>query len=494
MNMLTRDVTRARIRLEQATPKDDRYRQGFHLMPPMGWLNNPCGFCQWGDTYHAFFQYSPFSVRPGAKFWGHATSKDLLTWTFVGTAVMPDQPFDCHGTYSGSAFVEDGVMTLAYTGNVLHEDARASFDYINDGRDSNTVVCHSVDGMDFGPKTVVLATGDYPADVTRHVRDPKIVRQGSHLLMLQGARHKRDFGEILVYESGTAGGPETDDWRLVNVIAPSAPFGYMWECPDYFELISDEDGDTHKVLSVSVRGLKGPEWDRRNVCQSGYFEFHGDLWGKCAISEGNYRLWDGGFDFYAPQILTAEDGRRLLVAWMGVPGCDAYWNKTVDAGWQNCLTLPRELSWGEDGRVLQVPCKEIEQLRRNGEIEADYLSRAGVRCFDLEVTGIRDNDCVVTIARELQLAFSDGRFEMRFADDSADAIGAGRGLRWEPAKGLRSLRVVGDASSVEVFVNDGELAFATRYYPEAYSIEVDAPGARIGLWDLAAKGETYVAR
>lgn len=40
--------------------------------------------------------------------WGHYTSKDMIKWEYQGTALYPDQPFDCHGVYSGSAFIEDG--------------------------------------------------------------------------------------------------------------------------------------------------------------------------------------------------------------------------------------------------------------------------------------------------------------------------------------------------------------------------------------------------
>lgn len=41
--------------------------------------------------------------------------------------LFPDQPYDLHGVYSGSAFIEDGVMYLYYTGNVKHE---GDYDYI----------------------------------------------------------------------------------------------------------------------------------------------------------------------------------------------------------------------------------------------------------------------------------------------------------------------------------------------------------------------------
>lgn len=70
--------------------------------------------------------------------WGHYTSADMITWNYEGVSLYPDQPFDCHGVYSGSAFIEDGKMYLYYTGNVKLEDGE--FDYIRTGREANTVL------------------------------------------------------------------------------------------------------------------------------------------------------------------------------------------------------------------------------------------------------------------------------------------------------------------------------------------------------------------
>ena len=52
-------------------------------------------------------------------------------------------------------------------------------------------------------------------------------------------------------------------------------------------------------------------------------------------------------------------------------------------------------------------------------------------------------------------------------------------MRWEPVDEFRNVRIVGDVSSVEVFVNDGALVFSTRIYPKAYGVTVDAPGASV---------------
>ena len=66
-----------------------------------------------------------------------------------------------------------------------------------------------------------------------------------------------------------------------------------------------------------------------------------------------------------------------------------------------------------------------------------------------------------------------------------DSVGAGRKVRFEKLDRLRDVRIIGDVSSIEVFVNDGELCFSTRYYPTRYGLSVDAAGASVTYWDLA---------
>ncbi len=33
----------------------DPYRLRFHLMPPVGWMNDPNGLCRCGEWYHVFY-------------------------------------------------------------------------------------------------------------------------------------------------------------------------------------------------------------------------------------------------------------------------------------------------------------------------------------------------------------------------------------------------------------------------------------------------------
>lgn len=479
-NPLARDLDHLRQMVER-TSDLGRYRQGFHLVPPVGWLNDPNGLCEFNGEYHAFFQYSPFDAQGGVKMWGHSVSPDLLRWEYRGVPLFPDQPFDVSGVYSGCALVENGAMHVFYTGNVKLEDADG-YDYVTSGREANTVHVRSDDGIGFGRKRVVMRNADYPADDTEHVRDPKVWHGDDGYYMVQGARRNDDTGEVLVFRSA-----DLDHWELVNRVTTPQPFGYMWECPDYFELADqgrETDDGPVRVLSVSPQGLEGGEWDRRNVYQSGYFVVRGDIAGACELSD--FGLWDAGFDFYAPQTFLANDGRRILIGWMGMPDEKTYVNPTVEDGWQHCLTLPREVT-ARNGRVLQRPVRELEGLRARGRRADGTLEATATQTFDLVVEGRGGSlgPVRVLLAGELAITWQDGIFELRFLDEDRGAVGAGRARRYERLDVLRNVRVVGDVSSVEVFANDGELAFSTRYYPREYSLSVDAPTAQVTLWDLS---------
>lgn len=473
MNALTRDLIKLTKMTETESEmaeraRKDRFRQSFHLMPPVGWLNDPNGLCQLDGIYHAFFQYSPFDAEGGVKLWGHSTSENLLDWTYQGAALYPDQPFDCHGVYSGSAFIEDGKMYLYYTGNVKLEDG--DYDYIYNGREGNTVLVTSADGMHFGSKKEILRNADYPSDLSCHVRDPKVWKEGGRYYMLQGARTKEDVGQALLFVS-----EDKEHWSFLRRLASEEPFGYMWECPDYMTV------DGVKLLSASVQGLSGGVWDERNVYQSGYFLLDGDILGDYSLSE--YHLWDYGFDYYAPQSFVAEDGRTIHISWMGMPDCEAYGNPTVENGWQHCFTVPREI-FVKDGIVRQRPVRELKSKRRDEERATGHFKKEETSCCEAVISDIKDNAFAVTIGEELILDYASGHFEMRFVSEDKTSASAGRGIRRVPVESVEDIRILTDCSSVEVFVNDGAYVFTTRYYPKKYALDIWADGADIRFASL----------
>lgn len=471
MNALTRDLIKLTdIAETQGAEKEEKllFREHFHLMPPVGWLNDPNGLCQFEGVYHAFFQYSPFDAEGGVKMWGHYISDNMLNWKYQGVALYPDQPFDCHGVYSGSALVEDGKMYLYYTGNVKLEDGE--YDYIRTGREGNTVLVSSEDGIHFGHKKQLMRNTDYPDDLTCHVRDPKVWKEQDTYYMVQGARTKEDVGQILIFTS-----KDKVNWKFKSRIESKEPFGYMWECPDYFTI-----GDK-KILSASVQGLEGGIWEERNVYQSGYFEVEGDILSSYKL--GEYKLWDYGFDYYAPQSFETEDGRRIHISWMGMPDCEAYTNLTIADGWQHCFTLPREI-YVKDGKICQRPIRELDYKEAITKTAENKLQADSCKAYDLKIDKIQNNQFCIALAEELLLEYTDGRFRMRFTDNRKTCVSAGRDCRYVETDEVTNIRVIADVSSVEVFVNDGEYVFSTRYYPDKYSINVQAEGADICLAEI----------
>ena len=91
-------------------------------------------------------------------------------------------------------------------------------------------------------------------------RPGKSGKKTTGIFMVLGGRLKGDKGAVLVYES-----ENLKEWKFKHIITTPEAFGYMWECPDYFEL------DGKKFLSVSPQGLKREEFRFQNIYQSGYF-------------------------------------------------------------------------------------------------------------------------------------------------------------------------------------------------------------------------------
>ena len=417
-----------------------------HLMPPVGWLNDPNGLCWYKGRYHVFFQYSPFEANGGLKFWGHYSSEDMISWRYEGVPLLPDSIYDCHGVYSGSAIAEKDKLHLFYTGNIKMD---GDYDYINNGRQSSTLHVESADGLHFGTKEVAVSCEDYPENYTCHIRDPKVWKEGEEYRMILGGRQKSDQGAVLFYRS-----EDLKNWKFDSELTTEKAFGYMWECPDFFTLEGQE------VLSVSPQGLTREEFRFQNIYQSGYFILKD---GK--PEEKAFREWDHGFDFYAPQTFQDGKGRRILIGWMGLPDVEEeYTNPTAkDEGWQHCLTIPREITL-HDGRLYQYPVEEMEALRgRCCEIDETQKNIEVWKPFELDLK-LDSRKCRISVGDDLMFE-ADGREACLRLSEKA---GAGRKQRKAviPSGRLKELRMLVDTTAVEIYLNHGEVVSSTRYYPE----------------------------
>lgn len=433
------------------------WRQSFHIQPVTGLLNDPNGFTHFNGEYHLFYQWFPLGPVHGLKHWYHTKSKDLVHWENVGMAIEPSNEYDSHGAYSGSAIEHDGQLFLLYTGNTRDENwNRHPYQCLAVMNQYG-----SITKMDF---PVIY---DVPNGYTDHFRDPKVWKQGDEYYTVIGAQRENESGCAVLYRS-----TDLKDWQYVGEIKTDLEnFGYMWECPDYFEI--DDQG----VFIFSPQGLKAEGDCYQNIYQSGYVVGSRlDLETK-ELTHGAFHELDRGFDFYAPQTMQDSQGRRILVGWMGLPEIDYPTDKN---GWAHCLTLPRELSIKE-GKIIQKPVDELELLRGE-KTEADQVvnnESASFEGFGGEVYELLAEFSTST-AEEFGIELRVGENEKtvikydtvekkvifdRTCSGSSLAEEFGTIRKCDLKSELVSFRVFVDVSSVEVFVNNGEEVFTGRIFP-----------------------------
>jgi hypothetical protein len=93
----------------------ERWRPVAHFTPPQGFMNDPNGLVYLDGQFHLFYQHNPFGPKWGHMSWGHAVSRDLLTWRDLPVALRED---DGWMIFSGSAVADPDDCPKAAT----HED------------------------------------------------------------------------------------------------------------------------------------------------------------------------------------------------------------------------------------------------------------------------------------------------------------------------------------------------------------------------------------
>lgn len=451
----------------------------FHVTAPVGWLNDPNGFSSYDDKFHLFYQYHPYSVKWGPMYWGHKTTKDFVTWDDLPIALAPEDEYDSYGCYSGSAITtEDGKHALVYTGVVEEVDE-------NGVRNEIQTQCLALgDGVTYEkiPENPIITQEHLPEGFSKyHFRDPKIWKEVDTYYLVVGNLDEKDDGQVLLFES-----KDMKDWKYVSVLADNhnGKYGRMWECPDFFNL------DSHSVLLVSPQDMLAEGIDFYNgnhgiVLIGDYDENNHHL------RENQIEMLDYGTEFYAPQTLLTEDGRRIMIAWM------ASWDMShvnpIDQKWNGMMTLPRELHI-RDGKLHQYPVKEIENywtdsfsidnFNLSGEISFPEI-RGRVIDFTVNIEGgdyskftvyLGKNDrfqTSVTYNREKGII----KFDRTYSGMKRDVV-CERKLKVENASEEISIRFILDRNSVEIFINDGRQTLTSLMYTpqEADQIVFESEG------------------
>ena len=447
------------------TPK---YRPAYHFSPAAHWMNDPNGMVYYEGTYHLFFQYYPGAMVWGPMHWGHATSRDLVSWQEQPIALFPDS---LGYIFSGSAVV----------------DAKNTSGFGKDGKTPLVAIFthHDPKGEKTGSKTYQNQSLAYSLDAgntwTKYAgnpvlknpgivdfRDPKVSWNDVAQKWLMTLATK---DRITFYSS-----PNLKDWtRESEFGAQLGAHGGVWECPDLFTL--PLNGKTYWVLLVNINP-GGPNGG------SGTQYFVGNFDGHTFTPLNDQTKWaDYGPDDYAGVTWGNTGNRRIFLGWMSNWN---YANQVPTAPWRNSTTVPRELGLRQVGSEIYLtsqPVKELAKLAQPGRMLKNLTVAKSLDLtsqlkgfgdkFSLKMsTGQLRNFAVVlgnATGEELRIGYDKPANQYFIDRRKAGQVGfspkfAGRHLTPRLATGpAADMTLLFDATSVELFA-DGGLSIASELF------------------------------
>jgi sucrose-6-phosphate hydrolase SacC (GH32 family) len=353
---------------------DHEYRPSIHFTPAKNWMNDPNGLVWHKGEYHLFFQHNPHGTQWGHMSWGHAVSKDLLTWEELPVAIAEDKD---GAIFSGSAVSDGDYLVAIYT------------------RDTDTNQSQCIARSTDNGRTFIKYENNPVLDENKKdFRDPKVFRYKDYWIMCIAQPHEH---QISFYASSNL-----TNWKHLSDFGPAAAQGGVWECPDLFPLTLNNEEVWVLIVSLNPGGLYG----------SGTQYFIGDFDGTTFVprySTTEPRWLDYGKDNYAGVTFNDEpNGKRILIGWL------ANWNEVKNlpsTSWTNQMTIPRELGLANfNGEIVltQKPiCDVFYELKvktpTSGIIGLKGFVKVGF-CADKKVVFVNDFEAsYVPTADELHL-------------------------------------------------------------------------------------------
>lgn len=232
------------------------------------------------------------------------------------------------------------------------------------------------------------------------------------------------------------------NWTYMNFVTKDNGFGWMWECPDYFQT----DGEQILIFSPMDFNKGGKSYSDQSICMKVMFQKE-----TCHMEmPDTYQYLDYGLDLYAPQTTVDEAGRRVLLAWLRMP-------KPVDGQWSGMQCIPRVIEVKNDHIYFRVHpnIRNAFSKKINSPDEADENGyRVSFSLEDGETVDIggyqitrkgnkihTDRGRLVDTSWEMQTEFSTPDLKDGFQID-----------------------VYVDPNLIEVFVNDGEYIISNCVY------------------------------
>lgn len=438
---------------------DETYRPVYHFAPLFGWTNDPNGMVYKDGEWHLSYQYNPYGTTHGNMHWGHAVSRDLISWEHLPFVIAPDE---LGAVFSGSAVV-DSENTAG-----MGKDAIVAI-YTSAGSGQRQSIAYSLDNgrtyskYDGNP---VLADPDQ-----RDFRDPKVSWiDGKWVMSLA-------VGDVIRFY----GSDNLKEWEYLSEFGRGiGSHAAVWECPDLLKM--SVDGKEKWVLLVSINP-GGPNGG--SVTQYFIGDFDGVRFKADPLP---YPLWvDLGTDNYAGVTFGNLDGRHVFMGWMS-----NWWyaNATPTRYFRNSMTLPRELGlkYGEKHLILaSTPSPEVFAARASscpvadfeidGEWTMDRILQDNSGAYEIDMT------VIPVSGRKMEMSLLNGKGEkavFSFDFDVPELVldRSQSGLTdfspryvTEPIvtplvkRDEYRIQLFVDKASTEMFINDGDVVFTNCIFP-----------------------------
>lgn len=444
-----------------ASNKETLWRPVYHFAPQWGWMNDPNGMVYKDGEYHLFYQYNPYGSRWGNMNWGHAISRDLVSWEHMPVAISPDGL----GTiFSGSAVVDKDNTAGFGAGAIVAFYTQAS------ARQMQSIAYSTDNGRTFKKYAGnPVLTGDV-ADF----RDPKVSwHEGTHKWILTLAVGQ----EIRFYSS-----PNLKDWTYEsNFGEGQGNHGGVWECPDLFELPVAGTSQKKWVLIVNINP-GGPFGGSATQYFVGSFDGH-----KFVNESPKATKWmDFGKDHYATVTWSnAPQNRVIALAWMSNW---QYANEVPTMQYRSSNSVPRDLRlFVKDGETYlqSAPSPELLALRKDKVMSKTFSVGKAYTIDQLMSDNKGTYEITMTIRQKKQ-----GNLSMRLMNEQGEEIEYSLDMAKRELTCIRDksgvtgfskdfitptvtqvdggdlqLRFLVDRSSVEAFVNDGRFVMTNLVFP-----------------------------
>ncbi|MCW3116020.1 MAG: Fructan beta-fructosidase [Chitinophagaceae bacterium] len=450
----------------------EKYRPQFHFSPAKNWTNDPNGLVYLDGEYHLFYQYNPFGNEWGHMSWGHAVSKDLVSWKQLPVAIAEEGNTMI---FSGSCVIDKNntagfatkpgqvAMVAVYTAHITLNNLK---------QDSTLQNQHIAYSLDHG-RTWTKYKGNPVLDLGRKdFRDPKVFwyEKGKKWIMTVVFPHEHI---VQLYSS-----PDLKQWTYMSDFGPAGDINGIWECSD--------------LLQVPVKGKTNQyKWVLLNSVSTTMQYFIGEFDGKVfhnEIPDGHIVRPDYGADFYAGITYNNLPAGSLPVL-IGWANNWSYAGSIPTFPWKSIMSIPRTLQVTKingEWALLEQPVAALKNYRlkpvqfENIKFNGSKLLPVQGQQMEMEITMDpgRDDSCGIKFAVGNSHYFTIGyaeRSQELYIDrsNSGDTSFHPDFKNWLktstaiPENNNKiKLHIFFDKSIIEVFADDGQVVITEQIFPD----------------------------